>query len=141
MSKPSFLSELEDPDWLETLHLMEDVLVFELELTVLAREALFVTFPLRENSEKDTITVSNCDCLQCAVIAMHCASGERFSKLQKEITTLSFPVTPLDIDQSLLNMSAFTGVSLPDLEMDLADIAHENIWVSKVSSKAWQLNL
>lgn len=48
-----------------------------------------------------------------------------------EKNTLSFPVTPLDIDPSLLNTSAFTGVSKPDLEIELADIADKDLWVSK----------
>ncbi|KAK1890175.1 hypothetical protein KUDE01_014847 [Dissostichus eleginoides] len=62
---------------------------------------------------------------------MQTAFGQRFSEFRKEKNTLSFPVTPLDIDPSMLNMSPFTGVSLPDLEIELADIAHKELWVSK----------
>jgi len=53
---------------------------------------------------------------------------------RKEKNTLSFPVTPLDIDPSMLNMSAFTFVSQPDLEIELADIADKELWVSKFKS-------
>lgn len=53
---------------------------------------------------------------------------------RRENNTLPSPVTPLDNDPFLLNMSAFTGVSLPDFEMELADNANTVIWVS--NSKA-----
>lgn len=43
--------------------------------------------------------------------------------------TLSFPVTPLEIDPSLL--STFPGVNQADLEMEMADIANKDLWVSK----------
>lgn len=47
---------------------------------------------------------------------------------------LSFPVTLLDIDPSLLNTSAFTGVSKPELEIELADIVDKDMWVNKFKS-------
>lgn len=43
--------------------------------------------------------------------------------------TLSFPVTPLEIDPSLL--STFPRVNQADLEMEMADIADKDLWVSK----------
>lgn len=43
--------------------------------------------------------------------------------------TLSFPVTPLEIDPSLLN--TFPGVNQADLEMEMADISDKDLWVSK----------
>lgn len=67
-------------------------------------------------------------------MTMQAAFGERFSDFRKEKNTLSFPVTPLDIDASLLNISPFTGVSQPDLEIELADIADKELWVSKFKS-------
>ena len=63
--------------------------------------------------------------------AMQGAFGKRFSEFRKEKNTLSFLVTPLDIDPSLLNTSAFTGVSKPNLEIELANIADKDLWVSK----------
>ncbi|KAK0146754.1 hypothetical protein N1851_013961 [Merluccius polli] len=57
---------------------------------------------------------------------MQVAFGNRFSEFRKENNTLSFPVTPLDIDTSQLNISAFTGVSQPDLEIELADVADKD---------------
>lgn len=66
-----------------------------------------------------------------AVIAMQTSSGKRFCEFRKEKATLSFPVTPLSLDPSMLNMTAFAGVSQLDLEMELADIADKDIWVSK----------
>ena len=50
---------------------------------------------------------------------------------ERKKNALSFPVTPLNLDPSLLNTTAFAGVSQPDLEMELADIADKQIWVSK----------
>ncbi|KAL3967226.1 TIMELESS-interacting protein [Sarotherodon galilaeus] len=52
-------------------------------------------------------------------------------EFREEKPTLSFPVTPLTIDPSLLNVTAFSGVSQPDLELELADIADKDMWVSK----------
>lgn len=49
-------------------------------------------------------------------------------------STVHFLVTPLDIDPSLLNISAFTGISQPDLDIELADIADKDLWVSKFKS-------
>ena len=48
--------------------------------------------------------------------------------------TISFPVTPLDIDPSLLNTSAFTGVSQSDLGVELADRADKEFCVSNFTN-------
>jgi len=50
---------------------------------------------------------------------------------ERKKNTLSFPVTPLTIDPSLLNVTTFAGVSQLGLELELADIANKDIWVSK----------
>ena len=42
---------------------------------------------------------------------------------------MSFPITLLNINPSLLNVTAFAGISQPNLE--LADIADKDMWVSK----------
>jgi len=98
-------------------------------MTVFARDVqkgTFSHFPsLREFKEAHNHI--NCEYLQRAIIAMRTAFGQRFSEFRKEKNTLSFPVTPLDIDPSLLNMSPFTGVSQPDLEIELADIADKEL--------------
>ena len=118
------------------LQMLEDVLAFERKMTVFARDVERGTlshFPtLREFKEENNHI--NYDYLHRAIISMQAAFGERFSEFRKEKNTLSFPVTPLDIDPSLLNMSAFTGVSQPDLEIELADIADKDLWVSKFKS-------
>ncbi|XP_072251164.1 general transcription factor II-I repeat domain-containing protein 2B-like [Leuresthes tenuis] len=122
-SKGLSYPELEDLDWLvdmtshlntlnknlqgkgsTALQMLEDVLAFERKMTVFARDAQKAAF------------------------------GERFSDFRKEKPTLSFPVTLLDIDPSLLNTVAFTGVSKPDLEIELADIADKDLWVNKFKS-------
>lgn len=160
-SKGLTYPELEHPDWLEKLHftvdmtghlnmlnkslqgkgrtalqMLEDVSAFERKMTVFARDVqkgTFSHFPsLRDFKEAHNHI--NCEYLQRAIIAMQTAFGQRFSEFRKEKNTLSFPVTPLDIDPSLLNMSAFTGVSQPDLEIELADIADKELWVSKFKS-------
>ncbi|KAK2821683.1 hypothetical protein Q7C36_021026 [Tachysurus vachellii] len=46
--------------------------------------------------------------------------------------TLSFTVTPQEIDASLLN--TFPGVNQADLEMEMAGIADKYLWVSKFKS-------
>lgn len=108
-------------------------MAFERKMTVFARDVqrgTFSHFPsLREFKEANNHI--NCDYFHCAIIAMQAAFGERFSEIRKEKNTLSFPVTPLDIDPSLLNTSAFTGVSKPDLAIELANIADKDLWVSK----------
>uniref|UniRef100_A0A8D2J826 Uncharacterized protein n=1 Tax=Varanus komodoensis TaxID=61221 RepID=A0A8D2J826_VARKO len=150
--------ELERPEWLEKLHFMvdmtahlnalnttlqgkggtalhmlEEVLAFERKLTVFARDLQRGTlshFPsLREF--KQAHNMINSEYLQSAITAMQTSFGKRFCDFREEKNTLSFPVTPLTIDPSLLNMTAFAGVSQPDLEMELADIADKDIWVSK----------
>ncbi|KAK9522180.1 hypothetical protein VZT92_018660 [Zoarces viviparus] len=160
-SKDLTYPELGDPDWLEKLHFMvdmtshlntlnkslqgkggtalqmlEDVLAFERKMTVFARDVQRGTlshFPsLREFREENTHI--NCEYLQDAIIEMQTAFGKRFSEFREEKSTLSFPVTPLDIDPSQLNMSAFPGVSQPDLEIELADIADKDLWMSKFKS-------
>ncbi|KAK1874610.1 General transcription factor II-I repeat domain containing protein 2A [Dissostichus eleginoides] len=136
-SKGLTYPELEHPDWLEKLHFMvdmtghlnmlnkslqgkgstalqmlEDVLAFERKMTVFARDVqkgTFSHFPsLREFKEAHNHI--NCEYLQRAIIEMQTAFGQRFSEFRKEKNTLSFPVTPLDIDPSMLNMSPFTGL-------------------------------
>ncbi|CAI5687214.1 general transcription factor II-I repeat domain-containing protein 2B [Oreochromis niloticus] len=115
------------------LQILENVLAFERKMTVFARDAQKRTlshFPsLREFKEANNEI--NYEYFHRAIIAMQAAFGERFSDFRKEKHTLSFPVTPLDIDPSLLNTVAFTRVSKPDLEIELADIADKDLWVNK----------
>ena len=59
---------------------------------------------------------------------------QRFCDFRKEKDTLSFPITPLEIDPLLLNMTAFTAVNQSTLELELADIADKDVWVSKFRS-------
>lgn len=149
--------ELEQPEWLEKLHFMVDmtahlnesnttlqgkggaalhmlqeVLGFERKLTVLAKDLQRVTlchFPsLREFQQAGNVI--NSQYLQSVITAMQTSFGKRFCELREgEKNTLSFPVTPLSINPCLLNMTAFAGVSQPDLEMELADI-----WALKFKS-------
>ena len=62
---------------------------------------------------------------------MQSSFGKRFYEFRKEKKTLSFPVSPLSIDSSELNMIALEGVSQPDFEIELANIADKYIWISK----------
>ncbi|KAF4073159.1 hypothetical protein AMELA_G00255660 [Ameiurus melas] len=114
------------------LHMSEEVLAFEGKLTVLARDLRKGTlshFPsLREFKEAHMMNLEH---LHSEVIAIQTSFGKRFSEFREEKTTLSFPVTPVSLDPSLLNMTAFPGVSPPDLEMELADVADKDMWVSK----------
>ncbi|XP_059838446.1 general transcription factor II-I repeat domain-containing protein 2A-like isoform X1 [Hypanus sabinus] len=157
-SKGLTFPELEQPEWLEKLHFMvdmtahlstlktalqgkgrtalhmlEDVLAFERKLTVLARDLQKGTlsrFPnLREF--KQAHDMINSEYLHSAIIAKQTSFGKRFCEFREEKNTLSFPVTPLSIDPSLLNTTALAGVSQPDLEMELANIADKDTWVSK----------
>ncbi|XP_015684326.1 general transcription factor II-I repeat domain-containing protein 2B-like [Protobothrops mucrosquamatus] len=157
-SKGLTFPELEWPEWLEKLHFMvdmtahlntlnttlqgkggtalhmlEEVLAFERKLTVFGRDLQKGTlshFPsLREFKQGHNMI--NSEYLQSAIIAMETSFGKRFCEFREEKNTLSFPVTPLTSDPSALNMTAFAGVSQPDLEMELADIADKDIWVSK----------
>lgn len=99
--------------------MLEDVLAFECKLTLFAIY-LFYYY------------------LQRVIIEMQTAFGQRFS-LKGKKNIISFPITLLDIDPSLLNKSAFTGVSQPDLEIELADIADKALLVSKFKSLTAEL--
>ncbi|XP_059848691.1 general transcription factor II-I repeat domain-containing protein 2A-like isoform X1 [Hypanus sabinus] len=150
--------ELEQPEWLEKLHFMvdmtahlntlntalqgkgrtalhmlEDVLAFKRKLAVLARDLQKGTlshFPnLREFKQAHDMISS--EYLHSAIIAMQTSFRKCFCEFREEKNTLSFPVTPLSINPSLLNTTVLAGVSQPDLEMELADIADKDIWVSK----------
>lgn len=79
---------------------------------------------LREFKDAHHDHTLNGDYLQGAIVDIQAAFGSRFSEL-----TLSFPVTPLETDPSLLNR--FPGVNQSDLEMEMADIADKDLWVSK----------
>ncbi|XP_039186129.1 general transcription factor II-I repeat domain-containing protein 2-like [Crotalus tigris] len=115
------------------LHMLEELLAFEHKLAVFAKDLERGTlshFPsLRDFKQAHDVT--NLEHLQSAITAMQTSFGKRFCELREEKNTLSFPVAPLTIDPSLLNMTAFVGVSQPDLEMELADIADKDMWVSK----------
>jgi len=157
-SKGLIFPELEQPEWLEKLHFMvdmtanlntlnttvqgrggtalhmlEEVLAFERKLTVFARDlqrGTLSNFPsLREfrQAHKEI----NSKYLQSAITTMQASFGKRFCEFRAEKNTLSFPVTPLTVDPTLLNGTAFAGVSQPGLELELADIADKDIWVSK----------
>ncbi|XP_072893486.1 general transcription factor II-I repeat domain-containing protein 2-like [Hemitrygon akajei] len=155
-SKGLTFPELEQPEWLEKLHFMvdmtaylntlntalqgkgrtalhmlKDVLAFGCKLTVLARDLQKGTlshFPnLREF--KQAHDMINSEYLHSAIIAMQTSFGKRFCEFREEKNALSFPVTPLSIDPSLLNTTALAGVSQPDLEMELADEPTKNMGV------------
>ncbi|KAM3831932.1 general transcription factor II-I repeat domain-containing protein 2A-like [Vipera latastei] len=157
-SKGLTFPELEQPEWLEKLHFMvdmtahlntlnttlqgkggtalhmlEEVLAFELKLTVFGRDLQRGTlshFPsLREFKQGHNMI--NSEYLQSAVIAMQTSFGKRFCEFREGKNTLSFPVTPLTNEPSALNMIAFAGVSQPELEMEPANIADKETWVSK----------
>ena len=154
--------QLEDIEWLEKLHLMVDmtshlnmlsktlqgqgntalqlleyVLSFERKLTVFTRDVQRGTlshFPsLREfkDTHHDHNILSG-DYLQSVIVDMQAAFGSRFSEFRQEKMTLSFPVTPLETDPSLLK--TFAGVNQADIEMEMADIADKDLWVSKFNS-------
>lgn len=115
------------------LQTLENVLAFERKMTVFTRDGQKGTlshFPSLREFKKANNQI-NYDYSHRAIIAMQAAFGERFSDFRKEKHTLSFPVTPLDTDPSLLNTVAFTGVSKPDLEIELADTVDKDLWVNK----------
>ena len=62
---------------------------------------------------------------------MQASFEKRFSEFREEKITLSFPITPLNINPSLLHVTVFAGISQPDLELELADIADKDMWVPK----------
>ena len=69
--------------------------------------------------------------MQSAITTTQALFEKRFREFREEKTTLSFPITPLNINLSLLNVTAFAGISQLDLELELADIADKDMWVSK----------
>ena len=150
--------QLDDTNWLEKLHTMVDmtchlntlnkslqergntalqmleaVLSFERKLTVLARDVQRGTLShfssLREFKDAHHDHTLNSDYLKGAIVDMQAAFGGRFSEFRKEKVTLSFPVTPLEIDPSLLK--TFPGIDPAELEMEMADIADKEMWVAK----------
>ncbi|XP_058041846.1 TATA box-binding protein-associated factor RNA polymerase I subunit D isoform X1 [Ahaetulla prasina] len=150
--------ELEQPEWLEKLHFMVDmtanlntlnatlqekggtalhllktVLAFEHKLTVFARDlqrGSLSRFPSLREFKRAHSTI-NSEYLQSAVAAMRTSFAKQFREFS--------PVTPLTFDPSLLNMTAFEGVSQPVLDMELADIADKEIWMSKFKCLAADL--
>ena len=154
-SKGLFFPELELPEWLKkqhfmedmtahlnttlqgrgatALHMLEEVLAFERKLTVLARDlqrGILSHFPSLREFKQDQKLI-NLEYLQSAITTMQASLEKRFHEFREEKTTLSFPITPLSINPSLLNVTAFAGISQPDLELELADIADKDMWVSK----------
>ena len=115
------------------LQMLEAVLSFERKLTVLARDVQRGTLShfssLREFKDAHHDHTLNSDYLQGAIVDMQAAFGGRFSEFRKEKVTLSFPVTPLEIDPSLLK--TFPGIDPAELEMEMADIADKETWVAK----------
>ena len=153
--------ELDQPDWVEKLHFMvdmtshlntlnkslqgkgsttlqmlEEVLAFERKMTVFARDVqrgTLLHFPFLKEF-KEAHNQLNLVYFQKAIIDMQTVFQQRFCDFRKEKDTLSFPITPLEIDPLLLNMTAFTAVNQSTLELELADIADKDVWVSKFRS-------
>ena len=118
---------------LQELHMLEEVLAFERKLTILARDLQSGTlshFPSLREFKQDQELI-NLEYLQSAITTMQASFEKRSREFREEKTTLSFPITPLNINSSLLNVTAFSGISQPDLELELADIADKDMWVSK----------
>ena len=154
-SKGLSFPELEQPEWLEELHFMvdmtahlntilqgrgatalhilEEMLAFERKLTVLARDLHRGTlshFPSLREFKQDQELI-NLAYLQSAITIAQASFEKRFLEFREEKTTLSFPITLLDINSSLLNVTAFAGISQPDLELELGDVADKDMWVFK----------
>jgi len=116
-----------------SMQMLEEVLAFERKMTVFTTDVQRGTlhhFPflklLQEaNNQLNTVYFNR------AIVDMQTAFLERFCDFRKEKNTLAFPITPLNVQTSLLNMTSFTAVRLPDLELELADIADKDMWVSK----------
>ena len=153
-SKGLSFPELEQPEWLEKLHFMVDmtthlntlnttlqgreatalhmlekVLAFERKLTVLARDLQRGTlshFPSLREFKQDQELI-NLEYLQSAITTIQALFEKRFLEFREEKTALSFPITPLNINPPLLNVTAFAGISQPDLQLELADIADKDI--------------
>ena len=109
------------------------MLAFERKLTVLVRDLQRGTlshFPFLKEFKQDQELI-NLESLQSAITTMQASFEKRFREFREEKTTLSFPITPLSINPSLLNVTAFAGISQPDLELELADIADKDMWASK----------
>ncbi|KAK7909442.1 hypothetical protein WMY93_014126 [Mugilogobius chulae] len=115
------------------LQLLEDVLAFERKMTLFAgdvQKGTFSHFPSLKAMQEANNNV-DCDYFHRAIVVMQSAFRDRFSEFRKEKSTLSFPLAPLSVDVSLLNMDPFTDVSRPDLELELADIVDKEMWTSK----------
>ena len=153
-SKGLSFPELEQPEWLEKLHFMVDmtahlntlnttlqgrgatalhmlekVLAFERKLTVLARDlqrGALSHFPSLKEFKQDQELI-NLEYLQSAITTIQASFEKRFREFREEKTALSFPITPLNINPSLRNVTAFSGISQPDLQLELADIADKDI--------------
>ena len=107
------------------LHILEEVLAFERKLTVLARDLqrnALSHFPSLRKFKKDQELI-NLEYLQSAITTIQASFEKRFREFREEKNTLFIPMTPLNINPSLLNVTAFAGISQPDLELELADIA------------------
>ena len=115
------------------LHMLEEVLAFESKLTILARDLRRGTLShfssLREFKQDQELI--NLEYLQSAITTMQASFEKRFREFREEKNTLSFPITPLNINPSLHNVTAFADISQPDLEFELADIVDKDMWVSK----------
>lgn len=163
-SKGQIYAELEYPDWLEKLHFvvdmtshlntlnkslqgkgstalqtLEGVLVFESKLTVFTRDVQRGTPPW-ESSKKDTImwinTTVNIYNGRWSECKLHLGKDSASSK-RKKLHYLS-----LSHSWTLTHpcwTSTFTGVSQPDLEIELADIADKDLRVSKFKSLTTEL--
>ncbi|KAI5088835.1 general transcription factor II-I repeat domain-containing protein 2-like, partial [Silurus meridionalis] len=109
------------------LHMLEEVLAFKRKLKVLASDVQKGTlshFPnLREFKQAHNI---NSEYLHSAIITMQTSFGKRFCEFREEKNTLSFPVTPLSIDPSLLNTTAFAD--LEDVARQKAVLAQNHKW-------------
>ena len=153
--------ELDQPDWVEKLHftvdmtshlntlnkslqgkgsttlqMLEEVLAVERKMTVFARDVqrgTLLHFPFLKEF-KVAHNQLNLVYFQQAIIDMQTVFQQRFCDFRKEKDMLSFPITPLEIDPLLLNMTAFTAVNQCTFELELADIADKDVWVSKFRS-------
>ena len=112
------------------LHMSEDILAFERNLTVLDRDLQKDTlthFPnLREFKEAQII---NSEYLQSAFIAMQTSFGKRFCEFRTHIILPCDSPEPRPLPDEY---DCIAGVSQPALDMVLVVIADKDIWMSEV---------
>lgn len=126
------------------LQLLEEVLIFEQKLNILLEDVAEGKFIYFKNLKNYRLNIKNEKRIDCKIFAemitvIKNSFTNRFQDFKKHHELMKFILHPLNCKLNLIDISAFPGISIADLKMELLEIQNKCIWVQKLQQMVAQI--